>query len=664
MKRTIKYILAFFLIFIAFIATSERFVFHLTHFEQTYGEITFEYSIYGEKDQKQLIKNNVIKDLQDKEFDVYKVDTEYVSDYYMKKTIYGTPNAIKHLQSLGINNGKYSSMFIGNIEILFLPIEQLDHIYETDVFRFIGTYEQAAEFKNIQSFEMNNYYQVTDIKETSGSEDGVYATLYLIWGIAFAFILLISFYTVILTKKEIMVKLTLGVNPIRTFIEHSLCDIVIFSLFFFGLSSILELFFHVRYKFIIICILFSLLLILNTLINLTMIKVSLKKDMSNAVGNKGALIATYIVKAICLLMTIIVLSANSIIVFEAISYFKQSEFFEDKEAYNYYRFYYSVSTSNRENISEIQDHERMDYLWNDFDKTFGNSAICTFDLSDTFDTEAILINNNAIKNLNYSKNSELISKISGATKNKIYVFLPDKTIYSEKTIIPAIRTLFLKGESDKEIIIDTYKGNANLVAINKTTNTYRSTQLKRPIIVLDMLESSYTERYLNPKYYGENMLYRISDDEFNLFSSKHSLLNEIVTVTNSRKLYLHNYSGFERNIRLMAAISVLICVLEFMMIIFFVNLEYINHGLELAIKKTLGYGIFLRNIKIFLVPLIIIPLCSIVAYIIISISRFGNIVSSIIISLLLLIVELFFTAYRCSIIERKNISNILKGEQS
>ena len=56
MKRIIKYILVILLVFIAYLATNERFIYQLVSFEQTYGEITFEYSIYGDKDNKKLVK--------------------------------------------------------------------------------------------------------------------------------------------------------------------------------------------------------------------------------------------------------------------------------------------------------------------------------------------------------------------------------------------------------------------------------------------------------------------------------------------------------------------------------------------------------------------------------------------------------------------------------
>lgn len=663
MKKIIQYVIVVFLLYIAFLSTSERFVYHLSTFEQSFGEITFEYITRDIDNLEISIKHELLSDLKMNNFDVYKVETKYVSDYYMVKTIYGTPNALEYLRSLGIKPDLYTSFFIGDVEIKFSTIQELDDIYSTDVFRFIGTYEDAVTFKNILPSEISSLYQVIDIKAASGSENDINLTIYSIWGGVFAFILLISFYNVILSRKETIIKLTLGINPWNTFIKSSLMDIIVYSFLFYGLSYFLEFLIYVKYKFNTICILFVIMLILNTLINATINNISFKKDITNDKSNNGALIATYTVKCISLVMTIIVLSANSVIITQAMAYFEQENFFENKSDYNYYRFYYSISNVSNK-ISEEQDYERIDLLWKDFDKEFNDDSICIFDMTETFETPTILLNSNAVQQLGYCKNKEFLNTLSKTEKNKIYIFFPDHSEHTLKNFSQYIYSLFLRGQKDIEIIGGYYKGDTNLVSVNKTTNIYRSTVLKQPIVILDTVETSYTERYLNPKYFGENILYITNNEQFNMFVMQHSLIDKDITITNSKELYYHNYLGFKRNIKLIFIVSLLICLLEIIMIVFLLNLEYISHGVELAIKKTLGYTIISRNIRIFLVPIIIIPICTIVSYIIINTLNLGNPIFTILIGALLLIFEMLFVVYRSIKIECKNISTVLKGEQS
>ncbi len=663
-KRIIKYIFVLFLFVFAFVATEERFVYHLVQFEQSFGEITFEYSIYGEQRGNTLSKNKLLKDLEEKKFDIYKVHTEQLSEYYVKKTVYGTNGAIDYLQSLGIKSGKYSSFFIGEVEVVFLPLKDAEIIYEADTFRFIGSYEVAAKFKNILPQDVKNFYQVADIKDNSVSDAGMNATLFLIWGTVFLFVLLISLYNIILLKKETFVKLTLGVDPLNTFFKNCIIDIAVFSILFFGSSAVLRLYIYVEYQFNMICMMFFVMLILNTGINYLIVNVSVKEALSNVFGNKISLMATYFVKIICLIMTIVVLSANSVIIYEAISYFKQEKAFEDKKDYSYYRLNYSMETSRRENITEVQDRERVTALWREFNKRFGNSAICSFDLTGTFNYETVLLNYNAVNNFVNCTNVDLIDCFSGVKSNCMYVFLPEKKNCPTDEVLSSIKSLYLRNQADVELIVKTYRGSTNITGVNKTTNLYRSNLLRTPIIILDTVEVSYTDRYLNPQNYGENMLYMVSKEDFNGFVYEYSLNGEIVTVTNVKDLYHYYLSNFERNIKIISVVSFFILVLDIMMIVFLTNIEYMYNGLELAIKKTLGYNIFIRNTRVVALPIIIIPICTFCAYIIVTVSNYGNPLPVLFVGILLIITELFITLFRCAWAENKNTASVLKGEKS
>ena len=85
--RQIKYIIAVVLFFLGFVASSERFVYHLAHFEETFWQINFEYSLYGDKDEAEKAKSNLRRTIGEYGFDVYCIDTEYPSDYQMSRTI-------------------------------------------------------------------------------------------------------------------------------------------------------------------------------------------------------------------------------------------------------------------------------------------------------------------------------------------------------------------------------------------------------------------------------------------------------------------------------------------------------------------------------------------------------------------------------------------------
>jgi len=148
-------------------------------------------------------------------------------------------------------------------------------------------------------------------------------------------------YDVIISRKEMMIKVTLGENPYRVFALNAIEDTAVFSLSFFGLSLVLEQFSHVRYKFGFVCLLFLSMLAVNAIVNLLITRVNLKKDFSNDISSKGTLTATYIVKFIGILLASVILSANFIIIEQSLDYFKQEDFFKGKQDYNYYKICYT-----------------------------------------------------------------------------------------------------------------------------------------------------------------------------------------------------------------------------------------------------------------------------------------------------------------------------------
>jgi hypothetical protein len=120
-----------------------------------------------------------------------------------------------------------------------------------------------------------------------------------------------------------------------------------------------------------------------------------------------------------------------------------------------------------------------------------------------------------------------------------------------------------------------------VLGINSGRNVYRSVFLKNPIVIFDSMEGSYINRYLNPLYLANDFLYKASNSDFEEFIKASLNAGHVTTrVTNAWELYLYNRAGIERNLKLMNAISALIMLLEILMIVFVVRLEYTVNGIE------------------------------------------------------------------------------------
>lgn len=659
--KYIKYSIALVLFLIGFVATAERFVYHLAHFEETFWRISFEYSLYGNEESDSIIKKNLKEALQDYSLDIYCVDTEYLSEYQEVRTIYGTEGALYDLYERGIRPQEYHSIFSGDVKIIFRRFEEIENILDRNDFFVVGSIADAIAFKN--ATDSNQHYDVKDIREISGSESGLYATLLVIWGSVFILVLLLTLYQGILSKKEIAIRITLGDSHYYIFGVNALSDVAFFSCLFFGSYFIFALFLPVQYKFEFLVVLFVVMLTINTAILYYSTKISPQKDLAKSFDCNGVLAITYAVKLVCILVTSCVLASNAAVISESINYFKQADFFEEVGEYDYYYMSYpSNITSGRvdeENIDET--------LWYKFQNSFGDNAIWIVDVSEFYNHNAILINRNALPLLlaNTDIGNDLKAAFLETEDNKVYLFFPSEYNNAEQQYLAQEMTkfAFLGGinGSDDTLDIVTYSGYSQLIGINKNTNVYGSRLIKNPIIILDTRSSSAYSQYSNVLYSAREVLYRIDPNEFEEFLRTETIEGCITRTTNAKEMYLYNREAVLRNLKLMLAISVFILTIEIAMVVFLIRLKYTISGMELAIKKTLGYTCFARIKGIILITIVSISGCTILGVLISDIFNFGNSTFLIICGGIFLAIEIFVILFEALRMDKLKVCTVLKG---
>jgi hypothetical protein len=661
--KIVKYLLFSVLVIVGFLAVGERFVYHLAHFEGTYYGITFEYDLYGRAKTATLVRDKIELALAESGLDVFRVETRYLSDKKEVRTVYGTQGALSELRGRGISPKTYQSSFIGEIDIVFKEFSEIENIYESDMFYIVGTLEQVAAFKGISDADALNYFGVKDIKtDLSGSESGVYATLAFVWGIVFLLAILLTLYDVILSKKEMTVRLTLGENPYRVFLANALLDAAAYSAIFFGLSMILGMFSNVRYKFAVSCVMFAAMLIINTLINLLITRLNLKRDFSNAVGGQGTLTAAYIVKSISAVVLTLLLASNAAIIAECVDYIRQEKFFLQDQNHSYYTINYSAETRAKDGDAYEKSDEN---IWVEFDNLFGGNSIRLVDLSVSYDHETVLVNKNAAELMRAYISEDLYSNIMLANDEKVYIFLPEGSRKVNETAVRGMASaVFLHDKRDQEdayLKVETYTGKSEILGIHSQEHLLRSAFLSNPIVILDNTTHLDADSYLNPLYIAYETLYSITDADFNHFIAINGLQNEIVKVTDAKGLYLYNRSAIERNLTLISTVSILLLLLEAAIILLTIRLEYTVNGVEIAIKKTLGYGTLGRIKRLILMPVLIVPICTLAAAAMVMFTSFGGESYVLAGGAILLSSETVFAAVQSAKMDRIKTSLILKG---
>ena len=126
-------------------------------------------------------------------------------------------------------------------------------------------------------------------------------------------------------------------------------------------------------------------------------------------------------------------------------------------------------------------------------------------------------------------------------------------------------------------------------------------------------------------------------------------------------MYLYNREAVLRNLKLMLAISVFILTIEIAMVVFLIRLKYTISGMELAIKKTLGYTCFARIKGIILITIVSISGCTILGVLISDIFNFGNSTFLIICGGIFLAIEIFVILFEALRMDKLKVCTVLKG---
>lgn len=664
--KTIKFFLIGILFALAFLATGERFIYHLANFEQTYWSITFEYDLYGDKDTEFLAKDELETALSASDFDVFYVATVYESEHETNKIIYGTENALAELERSGIRPGVYHSVFLGDTQVIFKDFSEISNIYESDQFYFTGTLLDAARFKNISVSELTQYYHVKDFNEKNGTTKGLYATILLVWGVVLGLSLLLSYYETLVNKKKLVIEATMGKSPAYAFRVNAAADNGLCILIFAGEAALFGRIYYV-FMFSFICLLFALFLLINTAIYWLGSRVSVRRDMALLSGGRWLILCTQTMKALITLAVTALVLANSVIVVTLGEYNRQEELFQSMGNLDY-----CVIRDNGA-LAEADPVEIQDWYYHilyEFDRTFSQNAIRAVDKTESYGYSTVLLNYNAIDHVFLRCDSGLADELRDCEENHVYMFYPskcrseivDSAVQMAKSIL-LNENSFDADAADEALVISSYTGSTDVLAINTLSKLYGSDILNEPIIILDMMERTESAWYPNGPRITEDTLYPVEAGALRQFAESHGLGERNFTITNAYERYKHYQGIMERSAKSMIGISVMLFIIEFFSIAFTIQLIYVSNGVEFAVKTVLGYDRFSRAPSVYLTPLIVIPICVLTGAVITKITNYGSPVSVILWGAVLLALELFVSIKKLNKIERVGLNAVIKGAQ-
>jgi len=655
--KKVKYIFALVLFLITFSFIGESYIFYLDNFSEDFYKTTMYKPDYITDEEMKL---DIKESLQKHNVGVYAVKEEIKSSIDKNISIFGSSEANKYLQDKrSIHETIYKSMFSGKVSIHYYDLDEIPDMGDFEDYYLIGNTKNIKAFKIslIDTYGGNHPKAEDDNKESKNN------VLY-IWAIVLIVILLFTYYDIIFQKKEVLVKITFGEKASKIIVKNILYDTITFACLFMIAFFFLSLFTNTQFHFNSSLMMFVIFILINSLLYFSLFKYNLQEVFSNSKSKSKLLKINYGLKVITIVLAITLLSGSIALIVEGIKFYQQKDFFEDHKDYSYVQFDYKL-TGDYDADSQLINKSAN--VREKFYKEYFNQSVQLVNVSDNLDinTPTILANRNS---LSYLKNK--IPQINeNKFQEKVYYIMPKKHA-SDRVLHEIIKDIYRfynnmedKDAPENEIII--YDTNTNIISIDEIDYLNRSKLLHNPTIIFDNTGSDTnnidTETSFRRTSYAHDIMYLISDDEYQSFITNHNLIDEIHIKTNVYDLYKYNWSIIKRGIIISSVLLSLVLILELIIINLILRLEYEINSIELSIKKILGYSTWEKNKRIIFITLsatVMSIMLSLIVHYIFAVSQASYLLYG---GVIILIMELVFIFVNIAKIEKSKIQNILKG---
>ncbi len=653
--RSIKYIISFCVMFIGILVIGESHTFYLDNFYNQYDNTTL--YLQDNTTSKEMI-TDIINSAINNKVEVFTFKRSQSAVKSIEYDIYGTIGAENYInKASNIFEGKYRSLFLGDINFKFNDIRSISEINNLHDYYVIGNREQVKQFKMdlIDKYAGNHPKQGFPDKESRNNTIAI-------WFLIISVILLLSFYDVISQKKESIIKISFGERISKLILKNIFLDFLVFILFFILILIMLLKYTYVCFNLKISLISFFILIFINSLLYLNLYFFNIKESFSNNQGYKNLLSLNYSFKIITTILTIFIISSNIAFIIQSYSLYKQKSFFEDYSDY----YYIKLSYKPVENINAFEESAKVQgAFYEEFCEEF--NAMSVKDITNFSEMQSIFANKNAFKYL-----SSKIHEINNIDLNKDFYFIIPESMKDNDDVIEDLKLYVESYEGDNfsynyDVIY--YNDNINIVGINEDT-LYGSELLKNPSIIYNnMIENQMKaeddDLFSNRSDYLYDTMYKLSSkndsDKVNKFIEEHNLKDQIVNKVNILDKYKDSWIIAKRILYINLIFSTLVLLLELIIINSIIRLEYKINAIELSIKKVIGYSILEKNKKIIIMVVITTILSTLISVIVSLIMKFEYAYYLAFGGVIILILELFVIMFYINKVETSEILKILKG---
>lgn len=522
-----------------------------------------------------------------------------------------------------VEPGVYKSVFLSEANVRFAQLKDCRVAGKTVFISLLG--DVCGEQALID--QMSVQYAV-ETQSTGNRGGGFYSSeAFLIqlalWGLACTIIAVMGLYEVMLARKETAVQYSLGERPVRLYLKKILLDSAVFLLLFAAVFRGLSQFTHSLFAFPVSMGMLGALLVVNALALTPLLRVDLRRAFSGVGGSHALLSASYAMKLLTCVLTVVVAAAGIGVAAEMLELKKQGDFFKKYRDYSYISMRPAVEDLTVRDESAVLLYHLQRECFREGNVVLQSTYTTFQNMGDGKSREGIVCNRNAKDNL--------LESIPGLKEEmlgeeKMYIILPSYP-GQEKDLkkIMDFAQPALDGDAGYffchkyEIELISYDGPANLVALDDS-NSGTGKICRDPIIYFSNLdESKLTIPYEKGKLlrsdgfasewegglgygpYCPYLMFRLTDAEISDFARRNgfSLTEDYYSKTNVYESFVQTDIRAEKVLILLGILFFFLFLLEVVLISTVIRMEYSVNAKELAVKRVLGYGVLQKNWRIF-----------------------------------------------------------------
>ena len=649
--KKIKFIIIFFLLIFFFLFKGENYQKYL----ETFTDGIYYFNSVSNQNERHY---DILKLAEDNDCQVFCVVKESKNMLSNLITVYATPKTINYItEKCEFDSGVYKSLFSGSTEIVFkdfllTPTTDTNYYFfgnENDVWNIRNSYGGSAVHKNNfanEKLEQNILYLTFTI-----------------------FFLILTGLDIKLQQKEKFLSVVFGKSIGNAIIKNILIDTIYFLFTHAVLYLFLNKYTHLNYQYKEILLILVLFLIINSLLYLFMFRFEHQKSITKTLSfSYSTLSNCYVVKAIILIITIIVLTSNIYLILENGNTLIQYNKLYDYEDY-YFVDIYNKTGATSEEEAENQE-EKLNYIRKSILYDMYKEDRVAFSVLGLTSHECnFLIMNRHAKNI-----WDNIPELNKVDWSKDYYILIPSNLDSPDAVSLACDTfgIYFREVSDNanyEVL--RYKNHHNLLYFKNETDkiTAGFDTFTNPVIILCNISSELINNVLKSEDSNmscldfHNMMFKITDADLHNWEIKYSISKENLQIltTNAIEKVVYCKSAVERTLLLNTVISLLLLFLEALILITTVKLEYTANAMDISLKKILGYSLFHRNKTAFFLNIFSVFIAISTTFILSLMTRTSYWYISIFLGLIIVFFEFIFIGYYALKLDRINIPKILKG---